>query len=153
MEPTMKSRQSSAARTAATVAGGSSGATYAVRDVRVCARWARSSASGDRVAGGPVGGAVVDAAHGVERRHVPAAEPEADVGAREELGPDDEAGPQRRAEGGVDALELVADRDDGGVVDRHLGVGPADGGLERVVQGLALAVGPGLDDVTDERHR
>ena len=95
----------------------------------------------------------MDAAHRVERRHVPAAEAEADVGEREELGPDDEAGPQRVAEGGVDALELVADRDDGGVVDRHLGVGAADGGLERLVQGLALAMGPGLDDVADECHR
>ena len=94
----------------------------------------------------------MDAAHRVERRHVPAPEAEADVGAGEELGPDDEAGPQGRAEGGVDALELVADGDDGGVVDRHLGVGAGDGGLEGLVQGLALAVGPGLDDVTDERH-
>src|SRR5262245_33535353 len=44
MEPTMKSRQPSAAWTAATSSGGSTEEMYAVRDVRVCALRARSSA-------------------------------------------------------------------------------------------------------------
>ena len=95
----------------------------------------------------------MDAAHRVERRHVSAAEPEADVGLRKT------SARMRKlarsvAEGRVDPLELVAHRDERGVVVRTSALAAAEhGGLERLVQRLALAAGPGLDDVTDEGYR
>ena len=95
----------------------------------------------------------MDAADGVERRDGPAAEAEAHVGRAVQVGADEEAGPQRVAEGGVDALELVTEGDDGGVVDGHVGVGPRERRLDGVVQGLPVAVRARLDDVADERHR
>jgi hypothetical protein len=95
----------------------------------------------------------VDATVGIQRGDLAATEAEAHVGPGVQLGADQEAGPRGRAERGVDALELVAQRDDGRVVDRHGGVDVLESLLEQVVQRLAVLVRPGLHDVADEHHR
>ena len=92
IDPTMKSRQSSADCTAATVPGASSGPSVC-RPRRARLRLARALLGrGDRVAGRPVRRAVVDAPHRVEGRDRASAEPEADVGAGVQGGAHDEAG-------------------------------------------------------------
>ena len=95
-------------------------------------------------------GAVLDAALGVEQLHRPAADADPHVGGGQQLQAHPQGGLDRRAEGRVGALELVAHGDpqlgdggDGGVdADQRL--------LDGAVQGAPVGGAARPDEVADD---
>lgn len=107
----------------------------------------------DGLARRPPGRPVLDAALLVEGGRRPPTQPVAGVRVREERDPGAEGGVEGRAEVGVDALELVADRD----LERFDVLDPVVGveqrGLDGVVKGAPVLARARLHHVTDEDDR